>query len=208
MNNEATININGQEIRMLYTAAAEKGFEDMTGQSSAVFMSNGKIYDWVTLGLACIVAAYAKQGEEPPVKSEDILYNWGPDAVESLIKTTIELRRAWYKIPEVIKTEGKTLYDYEGCLSVPTIYGKVPRPAKARIKAVLEDGTEVRLKAQDFLARTLLHEIDHLNGILFIDHIKDQTDAFYKLDDKGDLVPLDYDKYIKDNKELWPDDEE
>ena len=110
--------------------------------------------------------------------------------------------------PEVIKTEGKTLYDYEGCLSVPTIYGKVPRPAKARIKAVLEDGTEVRLKAQDFLARTLLHEIDHLNGILFIDHIKDQTDAFYKLDDKGDLVPLDYDKYIKDNKELWPDDEE
>lgn len=110
--------------------------------------------------------------------------------------------------PEVIKTEGKTLYDYEGCLSVPTIYGKVPRPAKARIKAVLEDGTEVRLKAQDFLARTLLHEIDHLNGVLFIDHIKDQTDAFYKLDDKGDLVPLDYDKYIKDNKELWPDDEE
>ena len=100
MNNEAKININGQDIRMLYTAAAEKGFEDMTGQSSAVFMSNGKIYDWVTLGLACIVAAYAKQGEEPPVKSEDILYNWGPDAVESLIKTTIELRRA-----EVIKTE-------------------------------------------------------------------------------------------------------
>ena len=110
--------------------------------------------------------------------------------------------------PEVIKTEGKILYDYEGCLSVPTIYGKVPRPAKARIKAVLEDGTEVRLKAQDFLARTLLHEIDHLNGILFIDHIKDVTDAFYKLDDKGDLVPLDYDKYIKDNKDLWPDDED
>ena len=110
--------------------------------------------------------------------------------------------------PEVIKTEGKIVKDYEGCLSVPTIYGKVPRPAKARIKAVLEDGTEVRLKAQDFLARTLLHEIDHLNGILFIDHIKDQTDAFYKLDDKGDLVPLDYDKYIKDNKDLWPDDED
>ena len=109
--------------------------------------------------------------------------------------------------PEVIKTEGKTLYDYEGCLSVPTIYGKVPRPAKARIKAVLEDGTEVRLKPTDFLARTILHEIDHLDGVLFIDHIKDQCDAFYKLDDKGDLVPLDYDKYIKDNKTLWPDED-
>ena len=108
--------------------------------------------------------------------------------------------------PEVIKTEGKILEDYEGCLSVPAIYGKVPRPAKARIKAQLEDGTEVRLKASDFLARTLLHEIDHLDGILFIDHIKDQTDAFYKLNDKGDLEPLDYDTCIKDNKELWPEE--
>ena len=108
--------------------------------------------------------------------------------------------------PEVIKTEGKTIYDYEGCLSVPTIYGKVPRPSKARIKAQLEDGSEVRIKADGFLARTLLHEIDHLNGILFIDHIKDQTDAFYQLNDKGDLVPLDYDKNIKDNKDLWPED--
>lgn len=108
--------------------------------------------------------------------------------------------------PEVIKTEGKTVYDYEGCLSVPTIYGKVPRPSKARIKAQLEDGSEVRIKADGFLARTLLHEIDHLNGILFIDHIKDQTDAFYKLNDKGDLVPLSYDENIKGNKDLWPED--
>lgn len=108
--------------------------------------------------------------------------------------------------PEVIKTEGKMLKDYEGCLSVPEIYGLVPRPAKAKIKAMLEDGTEVRIKAEGFLARTLLHEIDHLNGILFIDHIKDQKDAFYKLNQKGDLEPLDYDENIKDNQELFPDD--
>jgi peptide deformylase len=108
--------------------------------------------------------------------------------------------------PEVIKTEGKIVKDYEGCLSVPAIYGKVPRPTKARIKAQLETGEEVRIKASDFLARTLLHEIDHLNGILFIDHIKDEKDAFYKLNDKGDLEPLDYDTYIKDNKKLWPED--
>ena len=110
--------------------------------------------------------------------------------------------------PEIIKTEGKTQYDYEGCLSVPSIYGKVPRPTKARIKAQLEDGTEVRLKATDFLARTLMHEIDHLNGILFIDHIKGVKDAFYKLNDKGDLEPLDYDTYIKNNKDLYPDGED
>lgn len=109
--------------------------------------------------------------------------------------------------PEVIKTEGKIVEDYEGCLSVPSVYGKVPRPTKARIRAQLDSGEEVRLKATDFLARTLLHEIDHLDGILFIDHIKDKKDAFYKLNDKGDLEPLDYDKYIKDNKDLWPDED-
>ena len=110
--------------------------------------------------------------------------------------------------PVVIKTEGKIIEDYEGCLSVPSIYGRVGRPYKARIKAVTENGEEVRLKATGFLARTLLHEIDHLDGVLFIDHIKDQTDAFYKLNDKGDLEPLDYDKYIKNNKDLFPDEEE
>lgn len=110
--------------------------------------------------------------------------------------------------PVVIKTEGKIIEDYEGCLSVPSIYGKVGRPYKARIKAITENGEEVRLKATGFLARTLLHEIDHLDGVLFIDHIKDQTDAFYKLNDKGDLEPLDYDKYIKNNKDLFPDEEE
>ncbi len=110
--------------------------------------------------------------------------------------------------PVVIKTEGKIIEDYEGCLSVPSIYGKVGRPYKARIKAITENGEEVRLKATGFLARTLLHEIDHLDGVLFIDHIKDQTDAFYKLNDKGDLESLDYDKYIKNNKDLFPDEEE
>lgn len=110
--------------------------------------------------------------------------------------------------PEVIKTEGKTIYDYEGCLSVPSVYGKVPRPAKARIKAQTIDGQDVRIKADGFLARTLLHEIDHLNGVLFIDHIKGVKDAFYRLDDKGDLVPVDYDTEIANNKDLYPDDED
>ena len=108
--------------------------------------------------------------------------------------------------PEVIKTEGKIKRDYEGCLSVPVIYGLVPRPKKAKIKAELEDGTEVRIKASDELARILLHEIDHLDGILFIDHIKDDKDAFYEMTDSGDLKPLDYDEKIKNNKKLFPDE--
>jgi peptide deformylase len=105
--------------------------------------------------------------------------------------------------PVVIKAEGKIKKDYEGCLSVPTIYGMVPRATKVRVKAKLEDGTEVRIKATDELARTLLHEIDHLDGILFIDHIRDDKDAFYEMSDSGDLVPVDYDKKIKNNQKLW-----
>ena len=109
--------------------------------------------------------------------------------------------------PEVIKTEGKMISDYEGCLSVPKIYGMVPRPNKVRIKAKLIDGNEVRVKATGTLARTLLHEIDHLEGILFIDHIKDDKNAFFILDDKGEIVPLDYEKNIKNNKDLFPDED-
>jgi peptide deformylase len=108
--------------------------------------------------------------------------------------------------PKVIKTDGKITKDYEGCLSVPFLYGNVPRPDKVRIKAQLLDGTEVRLKASGFLARTLMHEIDHLDGILFIDHIKDDKNAFFELDDKGDLIPVDYEKKIRGNKTLWGDD--
>lgn len=109
--------------------------------------------------------------------------------------------------PEVIKTEGKIKTDYEGCLSVPEIYGMVPRATKVKVKAKLEDGTEVRIKATDELARTLLHEIDHLDGILFIDHIRNRSDAFYRMNDKGDLEPIkDYEKEIRDNEKLWGDD--
>ena len=111
--------------------------------------------------------------------------------------------------PEIVKAEGKIAKDFEGCLSVPKIYGKVPRATKVRVKAKLEDGTEVRLKATDEMARTLLHEIDHLNGILFIDHIRDDAEAFYEMNEKGDLDPIspeEYEKRIRNNKELFPDD--
>ena len=109
--------------------------------------------------------------------------------------------------PEIIKQEGKIIEDFEGCLSVPFIYGKVPRYSKIRVKAKLEDGTEVRIKATDELARTLAHEIDHLDGILFIDRIKDKTDAFFELDKNGDLQPVDYETRIKNNKQLFPDED-
>ncbi len=105
--------------------------------------------------------------------------------------------------PEVVKYEGEVVADYEGCLSVQHIYGKVPRHTKVRIKAIDLDGNEVRFKAEGFLARVLQHEIDHCNGKVFIDHIKDKTDAFYTLDEKGELQPLDYASEIAENSILW-----
>ena len=105
--------------------------------------------------------------------------------------------------PEIVKYEGDQLTDYEGCLSVSKIYGKVPRWTRVRVKALDENGNEIRMKADGFLARVLQHEIDHTNGICFIDHIKDNEDGFYTLDDQGELQPLDYEKDIKANSILW-----
>jgi len=105
--------------------------------------------------------------------------------------------------PEIVKREGELISDYEGCLSVKNIYGMVPRYSKIRVKALDIQGNEIRFKAEGFLARVIQHEIDHTNGIVFIDHIKDQTDAFYTLDEKGELQPLDYDEHIKDSPILW-----
>lgn len=105
--------------------------------------------------------------------------------------------------PEIVKYEGELIADYEGCLSVRHVYGKVPRHSKVRVKALDLDGNEVRFKAEGFLARVLQHEIDHTNGIVFIDHIKDDEQAFYTLDDKGELQPLDYQTQIKNNADLW-----
>lgn len=104
--------------------------------------------------------------------------------------------------PEVIKTSGNIVYDYEGCLSIKDIYGQVPRYNKVKIKALNLEGEEIRMSAEGFLARVLQHEIDHTHGTLFIDHIKDQ-DAFYHLDDDGKLEKLDYDKEIANNHILW-----
>lgn len=105
--------------------------------------------------------------------------------------------------PEIVKFEGDITEDYEGCLSVPDVYGRVPRYDKVRVKAMDTDGNQVKFKAEGFLARIIQHEIDHTNGIVFIDHIRDIKDAFFKLDSKGELQPLDYDKYIKNNSILW-----
>lgn len=72
--------------------------------------------------------------------------------------------------PEIIETEGEYL-DEEGCLSIPGEQGKVLRPRKVKVKALNEKGEEFIIEGEDLLARALCHEIDHLDGILFIDKL-------------------------------------
>ena len=105
--------------------------------------------------------------------------------------------------PEIVKYEGEIVKDFEGCLSVKHIYGNGPRHSKIRVKAIDIDGNEIRFKAEGFLARVVQHEIDHTNGLVFIDHIRDQKDAFFTLDQKGELQPLHYDTDIAENHILW-----
>ncbi len=105
--------------------------------------------------------------------------------------------------PEITKLEGDIEEDYEGCLSVQDIYGKVPRYAKVRVKALDEQGRQIRVRAEGFLARVFQHEIDHLKGQAFTDHIKDRPDAFYKLTPTGKLKPLDYEREVKKVSFLW-----
>ena len=72
--------------------------------------------------------------------------------------------------PEIIGLEGQ-INDEEGCLSVPGVYAKVSRAARARIRAFDEKGQPYEMEGQGLLARAFQHEIDHLDGKLFIDHL-------------------------------------
>ena len=109
--------------------------------------------------------------------------------------------------PEITKYEGEIITDYEGCLSVKDVYGKVPRYSKIRGRAIDINGNRIKIKSTDpFLSRVLQHEVDHTNGICFVDHIAHDQDAFSVLTKSGDLVACPYSKVI--NSGIIADDED
>jgi peptide deformylase len=105
--------------------------------------------------------------------------------------------------PEITKYEGVIEQDFEGCLSVPDVYGKVPRHTKVRVRAQDENGRYFRVTAEGFLARVFQHEIDHTHGMVFIDRIKDDPEAFFRIREDGHLEKIDYEKDVRDNRILW-----
>jgi len=72
--------------------------------------------------------------------------------------------------PMIIQSEGEVVEE-EGCLSVPGIYSKVKRSSKVTVKALNENGDSIEITKEGLTARALQHEIDHLDGILFVDRI-------------------------------------
>lgn len=82
-----------------------------------------------------------------------------PDAVRVLIN------------PQLLDQEG-TETDLEGCLSIPDFTDKVTRPLRVRVRAQDRDGETFELDAEEFEARAICHEIDHLNGVLFTDRLR------------------------------------
>ena len=114
MNNEQTITLMDRDVRVRYCAATETTFEELTGKSIEIFLptfgedaaGNSIIteqpkatrQDFLTLGIAGILAAYLREKQDPPITTEEILYEASPNDVVLLITTLLQLRNDWYAI--------------------------------------------------------------------------------------------------------------
>ena len=85
--------------------------------------------------------------------------------------------------PEILETKGSREVE-EGCLSFPNEYAKIIRPKEVVVEALNENGEKVKIVGKDLLAQALAHEIDHLNGILFIDNMIPGTLEYVNPDEK------------------------
>jgi peptide deformylase len=82
--------------------------------------------------------------------------------------------------PEVVKSDGEREVT-EGCLSVPGYAGEIKRSVSVTVKGLNRQGKAIRIKATGLMAQSLEHELDHLDGVLFVDHVKSR-DKLYKVE--------------------------
>ena len=73
--------------------------------------------------------------------------------------------------PELVTVSDEQVVDEEGCLSVPTVYGKVTRAARIRVRALDREGQAIEFDAADLLSKCIQHEMDHLRGKVFVDYL-------------------------------------
>ncbi|MBU1082890.1 peptide deformylase [Patescibacteria group bacterium] len=115
--------------------------------------NNGVGISAIQIGVAKRMIAYEYK------KPKNIKSNWPNLPLKVLIN------------PEIIKVSKKSKIDEEGCLSFPTLFGEVNRPYSVRVRALDLKGKLQEFDAKDLEARVIQHEIDHLDGILFIDRL-------------------------------------
>lgn len=85
--------------------------------------------------------------------------------------------------PRIVKSKGE-VWGVEGCLSIPGLQGEVPRAERITVTGIDENGEHVKINAQDYLARVFQHEIDHLEGMMFIDRADPETLEMISMEDR------------------------
>jgi len=96
--------------------------------------------------------------------------------------------------PDITVVDPEIVQDWEGCLSIPEIRGRVPRPRAIKVRALDRHGSRIELRAHDFSARVILHETDHLDGVLFFDRMTsfesltflDEYSRYWRSEETGD----------------------
>lgn len=126
-------------------------FDDALARLAADMVET--MHDAPGVGLAA-----SQIGVEQRVAVVDLSVGEDPEQVHVLVN------------PEVLEEEGKAV-EVEGCLSIPGITDKVRRPMRIKVRARTVEGEPFELEADDWLARAILHEIDHLDGVLFVDRL-------------------------------------
>ncbi|MBF0449221.1 MAG: peptide deformylase [Candidatus Magnetomorum sp.] len=132
------------------------------------------LYSVQGIGLAAPQVGFSKQL---------LLYDLDRNDLQEGLSDEERLQQKNYKViinPEIILTEGTVLSENEGCLSVPDFRSDVYRAKKIHLKAMDEHGNAIDIETDDFLSVVLQHEVDHLNGVLFIDYVSSLKREMYK----------------------------
>lgn len=118
------------------------------------------MYDALGVGLAAIQIGVPKR-----IVVMDLTWGKRDDGTEG------ERKPLHFVNPEIVWASDELAPYEEGCLSVPEVYDEVDRPAKVRIRYLNRDNVQVEEDAEGLLAVCIQHELDHLNGVVFIDHL-------------------------------------
>ena len=141
-----------------------KAVENIDGKIQKIIDNMAEtMYDAPGAGLAAIQVGFDKS---------IIIFDSLPGETEKSLQVLLN--------PKIIEKEGEIISENEGCLSVPEFRSDVKRSSLALVEGFDRDGKPLRFEVEEYLAIVLQHEIDHLNGILFIDRISSLKRELYK----------------------------